>query len=305
MNASAFVNMATAIVLSPLVTQVINRVKAKVAGRKGAPLLQVYYDIWKLLRRGAVISRTTSWVFAAGPSVNLAAVLIAACFVPFGGAGSFVSFSGDIFVFAYVLGLGRFFTIIAALDTGSSFEGMGASREAQFSALAEVSFIAALIALAVETGNYSISSIYSSVSGGLWISGGPVLVLIMAAMFIVLLSENCRIPVDDPNTHLELTMIHEVMVLDHSGPDLAYITLGSSLKLVIFASLLSRMAIPAHGMEAWIANVLCLAGVVAAAIFVGIVESFMARLKLVRVPGLLCVALALSMLALFLALYMR
>lgn len=297
--------MTAVLVLSPLAPGLINRVKAKVAGRRGVPLLQTYYDIRKLMKKGAVISKTTGWVFAAGPSVNLAAILLAACFVPLGGTRSLISFSGDIFLFAYLLGIGRFFTVIAALDTGSSFEGMGASREVEFSALAEVSFVAALIALAVLTGNYSVSSIYSSISLGIWTSGGPLLILVMAAMFIVLLAENCRIPVDDPNTHLELTMIHEVMVLDHGGPDLAFITYASTLKLMIFAMLLARVAVPAAGMNPWLVDALCLAGLACVTIFVGIVESFMARLKLVRVPQLLCVALALSMLALFLALYMR
>lgn len=305
MNISALTHIAAVLLLSPLALGLINRVKAKVAGRKGVPLLQTYYDIRKLMKKGAVISKTTGWVFAAGPSVNLAAILFAACFVPLGGAPSLISFSGDIFLFAYILGLGRFFTVIAALDTGSSFEGMGASREMEFSALAEVSFIAALVALAVLTGNYSVSSIYNSISLGIWTAGGPLLILVMAAMFVVLLAENCRIPVDDPNTHLELTMIHEVMVLDHGGPDLAYITYASSLKLTIFAILLSRVAIPAAEMNPWIVDALCLAGVAFVIMLVGFVESFMARLKLVRVPQLLCVAVALSMLALFLALYMR
>lgn len=305
MNVAALIHILVAASLSPLLLGFINRVKAVAAGRRGQPILQTYYDIWKLFRKGWVLSRTVSPVFALGPAVNFAAMLVAAALIPFGSGDSLLSFPGDIFLLAYVIGLGRFFTVIAALDTGSSFEGMGASRESEFSILAEVAFVVALVALAVETKSYSVAAIFQSVSADLWFASGPALILVMVALFIVLIAESSRIPVDDPNTHLELTMIHEVMVLDHCGVDLALITVSSCLKFMIFATLFAGVAIPRSGLCPWLSSVTALAGVFSVSFFVGVLESSMARLKLLRVPEFLCVAVSLSTLALILALFMR
>jgi len=215
-------------VLSPLLLGVINRTKALFAGRRGPPLLQTYFDLWKLLQKGAVYSRTTTWLFRAGPMWDWRR-----CWWPQRWCRSkfpaLIAFPADFFFFACLLGLMRFFTVLAALDTGSSFEGMGASREVFFSALAEPALLVALATLARQAQNLSLSGIFGQVSGSHWLQAGPVLALVLIALMIVLLAENARIPVDDPNTHLELTMIHEVMVLDHGGPDFAFILYGAAL----------------------------------------------------------------------------
>ena len=294
----SLINLIAALIFAPLIPGIINRTKAIIAGRDGQPLLQCYYDIFKLLQKGACISKTTTWVFAAGPAIALASVLLVSAIIPFGKANALLSFSGDFILFAYLLGLGRFFTVLAALDTGSAFEGMGASREMQFSTLAEVAFLLAIAGLSRLFNSLSLSEIFSSSNTELWLKAGPALVLIGASLFILLLAENSRIPVDDPATHLELTMIHEVMVLDHGGPDLALITYGAALKLWIFSALLVGIMLSIFQIEPWLGTALQLAGMVIVAIIVGLVESSMARLKLMRVPQLLVVAGALSLVAL-------
>src|SRR4051812_44710932 len=209
---------------------VITKTKAAFAGRVGAPFLQPYYDLAKLLRKGSVFSRTTTWVFRAGPVVSVATALLAAALVPVGGRPALVAFEGDFLLLATLLGLGRFFTVAAALDTGSAFEGMGGAREATFACLAEPALVLALLALARSVGSLSLSGMLGPPLAAAWTHDAATFVLVAAALFIVLLAENCRIPVDDPTTHLELTMIHEVMVLDHGGPALALVGYGAALK---------------------------------------------------------------------------
>lgn len=302
MSVASLIPPVLGLLLAPLMLGVINRTKALFAGRTGQPLLQAYFDIWKLLRKGAVYSRTTSWVFRAGPVVGLAAVLVALATVPFGGIDAPLAFSGDLIVFAGLLGLLRFFTVIAALDTGSAFEGMGASREVQFASVAEPVFYLALAALVQRTGALSLSGVYGGLSFALWTAAGPALALTAATLFVVFLAENARIPVDDPNTHLELTMIHEVMVLDHSGPDLAFIHYGAALKHWVLGALIVGLALPVHTSQPWLNAAVAVAGMFVVAVAVGAVESAMARLRLLRVPQLLVGAGALSALALILGL---
>ncbi|MBN1931875.1 MAG: NADH-quinone oxidoreductase subunit H [Desulfobacterales bacterium] len=293
----------SAIFLAPLLFGVINWIKAFLSGRRGAPWLQPYFDLWKLMRKSAVYSRTTTWIFRAGPLVGLGAILTAAMIMPMGNIPALVSFPGDFVLFAYLLALGRFFTIIAALDTGSSFQGMGASREAYFSALSEPALLLALTAVARRTGSNSLSGMYEVLSSGSWALVSPAMVLVFIAIFIVFLTENARIPVDDPTTHLELTMIHEVMVLDHGGPDLAFINYGAALKMWILGQLLIGIVNPVHTGIMWlnqtISIVVSLSG---PAIAVGLIEFSMARLRLKRVPQLLVAAGIFSVLALIMEL---
>ena len=291
-----------ALVLAPLLSGIITRTKAMMAGRIGPPLLQPYYDLWKLLRKGAVYSRTTTWVFRAGPVVGLGAVLTALTLLPFGGIPALFAFPGDLVLFVYLLGIVRFFTVLAALDTGSSFEGMGASREAAFSALAEPALFLGLAAVARHTGTFSLSSMLSNITLESWMLVGPTLVLLAAAFLVVFLTENARLPVDDPTTHLELTMIHEVMVLDHGGPDFAFILYGNALKLWLLGTLLVSILVPVHSGLLWIDMAAATGGMIGLAVFVGFIESAMARLRLPRVPQLLVGASALSALALILVL---
>ncbi len=283
--------------LSPLLLGVIRRVKAMFAGRRGQPLLQAYYDLAKLLRKGAVYSRTTSWIFRAGPTIGLAAVLAALAVVPLGGVRGLAAFPGDLILLAYVLGLMRFVTVLAALDTGSAFEGMGASREVQFSLLAEPALLLGLAAMAACTHSLGLSDIYANLSAAEPATIGPAAVLIAGAFLIVLLAENARIPVDDPNTHLELTMIHEVMVLDHGGVDLAFIEYGAMLKLWVFSALLVGVAMPLRTGEPMLDVPAGVGGIFVVGAAVGVIESTMARLRLLRVPQLLVTASVLAIIA--------
>lgn len=297
---------ALALVLAPLLPGIINRVKAKFAGRHGKPVLQTYYDIAKLLRKGEVISRTTTWTFAVAPSVALAGTLCALALLPLGGTASPLAFAGDFVLAAYLLGVGRFAIMLGALDTGSAFEGMGASREATFSALAEpVLFLALMVltSLCLGLGHgtdtaFSLSTMFGGQTAGAWLTGKGELLLLPVILFILLLVENCRIPVDDPNTHLELTMIHEVMVLDHSGPNMALILYGAALKLWFFAALIAGLLTPA--LPLWQRMGLCVGIVLLLAVVVGIVESVMARLRMERVVYLLGAAAIMGMLTLIL-----
>ena len=290
------------LLLAPLLPGIINRTKAVFAGRRGPPLLQAYHDLAKLLRKGTVYSPTTTWVLRMAPPGGLACVVAALWLVPVGDFAARLAFPGDLILLAYLLGLMRFMTVCAALDTGSSFEGMGASREVQFAALAEPALILALAALAYATGSFSLSGILGGIARRDWLQVGPALVLVATALLIVFLAENCRIPVDDPNTHLELTMIHEVMVLDYGGPDLAFIIYGGALKLWLLGALLANIFLPLAGLSGP-AQVACLVGgMFAVAVLTGVIESVMARLSLLKVPQLLVGAATLSILGFILML---
>lgn len=267
--------------MAPLLAGIITRVKAKIAGRRGAPLLQLYYDIAKLLRKDMVLSCTTTWVFRASPILAVAVPMLAALFIPFGTLSAPLSFTGDFVLFAYLFGLSRFFTILAALDTGSSFEGMGAAREATFSCLAEPTIFIVFMVLTRLSGGLSLESMLSTGSGGVS------LFLASVCLFVVLLAENCRIPVDDPTTHLELTMIHEVMVLDHSGPDLGLILYGAAMKLFVLGALLADIVLPASTGNNLVDAVFFIGFMMFLAVCIGLVESVMARLRLIHIPQLL------------------
>jgi len=295
---SSIIHLFLTLILSPLLIGIINRTKALFAGRKGQPLLQPYYDLIKLMKKGSVYSTTSTWVFRLGPVMGLSAVMISILIVPSGGVGGLLSFSGDFVFMAYALGLTRFVTVLAAMDTGSPFEGMGASREVQFAIIAEVVLLLGLAVLAIGTHEINLSGIYA----GLWTKSisplGPVSVIVAFAFLTVLLTENARIPVDDPNTHLELTMIHEVMVLDHGGVDLAFIQYGASLKLWLFSALLVGIAIPLRTGLTLVDVIVNIIGILAIAVLVGIIESCMARLRLLHVPQMLVVALSVTVAAL-------
>jgi len=290
------------LLLPPLLLGVVNRVKAVMAGRRGPPLLQAYSDIAKLLRKGAVYSRTTTWVFRAGPAVGLAAVATAGTMLPVAGQPALFSFAGDFVLFAYLLALGRFMTALAALDTGSAFEGMGAAREVSFASMAEPALFLVLVVMARATGSLSLSGMLGPALAPAWGAAAPALLLSAIALFVVALAENARIPVDDPNTHLELTMIHEVMVLDHSGPDLAFILYGASMKFFLFGALFVRLVAGPGQQGLWAAEAAFVAGLLGFSVLVGIVESVMARLRLTRVPQMLVGASVLSVFALVLLL---
>ena len=288
------IHILLALTLPPLLLGVIAKTKALFAGRVGPPLLQVYYDLIKLFRKGSVFSTTTTWVFRAGPVVGLATTALALLLIPLGYPTSPISFTGDLILFAYLLALGRFFTASAALDTGSAFEGMGAAREVTFACLAEPAFFLGLMVLANLTHSLQLRDMLGSTLADKWFDNGASLALVLLSWFIVLLVENCRIPFDDPNTHLELTMIHEVMVLDHSGPAFGMILYGAALKLFLFAALLVRLAFPPSTGSAVFDWLLFAGAVLIVAVLIGVVESTMARLRLTHIPLLLVAACLLS-----------
>jgi formate hydrogenlyase subunit 4 len=297
----AALSIVIALCLAPLLPGIVNRVKAVVAGRRGQPLLQSWFDVVKLLSKGAVYSRTTTWAFRAGPVAGLAAVLTALLVVPFAGRPGLLAFDGDLILLAGLFALMRFVTIVSALDTGSAFEGMGASREAQWAVLTEPAFLLSLASLARLSGSLSLSGMAETLSARTVAQGGLGLLLSVAAMSLVYLAENARIPFDDPNTHLELTMIHEVMVLDHGGPDLGMIVYGSTLKLWVLGSLIVGMLVPRTGL--WPADLAISAGgMLLLAIVTGLVESVGTRVRLVRIPQLLVAACIMAALALILVL---
>jgi formate hydrogenlyase subunit 4 len=286
MSLHTVIHVLVVLLLPPLLIGVVNKTKAAFGGRAGPPLLQVYWNLAKYFRKGMVVSTATTAVFLLGPVVGLVSAVAAALLVPLGHHQPPVAFPGDMILFAYLLALGRFFTAAAALDTGSPFEGMGASREVTFAWLAEPALFLGFVALSRMTSSMSLSGMLGVDLAAEPRAGVGALVLIAVGWFVVLLAENCRIPFDDPNTHLELTMIHEVMVLDHSGPAFGAIVWGASIKFLVFTALVLDLVLPfrAGPVLDWL---LFLGGAVVVAVAVGVVESTMARLRLVHVPKLL------------------
>jgi formate hydrogenlyase subunit 4 len=256
---------------------VINRTKSIFSGRKGPGIFQPLKDVFRLLKKGAVYSKTTSFIFQIAPAIYFSSVVMAMLVVPFGQSKGIISFEGDFIFFAYVLALGKFFSIIAAMDTGSSFEGMGASREALFSMFAEPAFFILLGSLALLTGHTSFREIFASLHLGSSISYA-LSVLAAFVLGMITMIENSRMPIDDPKTHLELTMIHEVMILDYSGFDLGLILSAGLLKFAVYGALIVNLfigifpyqyAIPAFFLIQF-----------GSAIVTGTIESFMARFRM-------------------------
>ena len=285
MNSASLINVVLPLLLAPLSFGITNRVKAAFAGRKGPPLLQGYYDIIKLCRKDFVYSTTVSPVFRLAPAVVLSATIFIIAMVPVFNSAPLLSFPGDIIVIVYFFGLARFLMIIGALDTGSSFEGMGASREAFYSLIAELSIFIIVIIMALACQSFSLKEIVMVLPGR--INSLPLLILLACSLFVILLFECCRIPFDDPTTHLELTMIHEVMVLDYGSADLAMVEYASALKMWVFASLVVQILVPAVFTNCALAQMVNAAGVFSVALAVGVVESTMARFRLQKIPYIL------------------
>jgi formate hydrogenlyase subunit 4 len=290
--------LAIVIAMAPLVPGIATRTRGVLTGRRGAPVWQLYADLWKLVRRGLVYSRTVTTVFRLTPVLQLAVIFVAALLLPLNGRSSFIAFPGDVVAFAYLIALGRFVLVLAALDTGSSFEGMGASREVTFAALGE---FVALAALSIASHELSLNGMLGPALSGRWPVSSPALVMVAMSLFVLLLAEGSRSPVDDPTTHLELTMIHEVMILDHSGPDLAVILYASAFKLSVLGALLVRVAAPAN-LSVIPRFAALIVGLLVLGVVIGIVESSMARLRLPKVPLYLAGGTALSAFGLILLL---
>lgn len=289
------------IIASLFFTGIIIRTKSIASGRKGPGIFQPLKDVVRLFKKGAVYSQTASFVFQIAPVVYFSSVVMAMLVVPFGASKGIISFNGDFIFFAYVLALGKFFNIIMAMDTGSSFEGMGASREALFSMFAEPAFFILMGSFALLTGYSSFSEIFAALHLGSYISYAIALlasfVLIMIAMI-----ENSRMPIDDPKTHLELTMVHEVMILDNSGFDLGLILTAGYLKFAIYGALVANLFI---GVVAYEYSIPLFFGIqVFIAVFVGLIESFMARFRMSHNAQFILALTSVSLLIFFSALLM-
>jgi formate hydrogenlyase subunit 4 len=273
---------------------IIFRVKSLASGRKGPGIMQPWHNIILLLRKGSVISSSGSFVLRMAPSVYLSTILAALLLMPFPGRPSLLGFEGDFILFAYLLALGKMLFILGALDTGSSFEGMGASREALYSMLAEPAFFILLGTLALFSGHLSMQDVFSH-----WNHEGSfaaiTIVLSVYLLIQIAMVENSRMPVDDPKTHLELTMVHEVMILDCSGVDLAFMQTGTVLKFVLYGGLIANIIMPAVGVQdagygirdtgfGMLDAGLFLLIQLAFAAAIGLMESFRARKKMARNP---------------------
>jgi formate hydrogenlyase subunit 4 len=274
------VNPLVIILVSLVFPGVVALTKAKIAGRKGASVFQPFFDNIRLFRKGNVFSTTTSWIFQVAPVIYFSTVFMAVLFVPLGNQPAFFSFEGDFVLFAYLLAFGKFMMIAAAMDTGSGFEGMGANREAFYSLLVEPAFFIVIASMALFTNHTSFYDLFNNMHIESQLSYLIAILAVYIFLWIAMV-ENSRLPVDDPKTHLELTMVHEVMVLDFSGFDLALIQLANGLKFTIYGALIFNFVLP---MQDYFAAQLVIFFVVefVFAISVGTLESFRARNKMAK-----------------------
>jgi formate hydrogenlyase subunit 4 len=265
------------IVAALFFTGIVIRTKSLASGRKGPGIMQPIKDVIRLFKKGAVYSETTSFIFQVAPTIYFASIIMAMLVVPFGRTKGLISFNCDFIFFAYVLALGKFFSILSAMDTGSSFEGMGASREALYSMFAEPAFFILMGSFALLTGYTSFQEIFAALHIGSYIRYAlatlATFVLIMIAMI-----ENSRMPIDDPKTHLELTMVHEVMILDNSGFDLGLILTGGYLKFAIYGALIVNLFIGMVDYQYAIPLFFIIQFLMA--VTIGLIESFMARFRM-------------------------
>jgi len=276
------ISLILIIAISLFFSGIVIRTKSILSGRKGPGILQPLKDIWRLFRKGAVYSETSSFIFRIAPSIYFSTVIMAIFLIPFDSYPGILSFRGDFVFFAYVLALGKFFMIIGAMDTGSSFEGMGASREALYSMLAEPAFFVLMGSFALLTGYTSFFEIFSNLHFGSYISYA-LGTLATFVLVIVAMIENSRMPIDDPKTHLELTMVHEVMILDNSGFDLGLILYTTHLKFAMYGALIANFLVPS-GLALYYSIIVFIAIQILFAISVGIIESFMARFRMTHNP---------------------
>ncbi|MBI3683246.1 MAG: NADH-quinone oxidoreductase subunit H [Acidobacteria bacterium] len=300
----ALMQLALLLAIAPLTGGVMRIAKARFQTRRGPGILQPYRDLHKLLKKGMVIPDTASWLFGAAPYVVFLSSLLAGLMIPMVAADAPLSFFGGVLAVVYLLGLGRFFLALGGLDSGSSFGGLGSSREMTIAALAEPAMMLAVFTVAIGAGSTNLSTVAHAALGQSWRFFAPSQMLAFAALLIVLIAETGRIPVDNPATHLELTMIHEAMILEYSGPYLALIEWGASIKQLVLMTLLVNTFFPFGLSPAWAAGglpaslvwyvlkLLLLSGVIV------LIETTNAKMRLFRVPELLAVAFVLGALAL-------
>lgn len=275
------INLLILLFLPFLMAGVIKKTKSFWGGRKGPSIMQPFYDFIKLVKKGLVISKTTTTIFRIAPIINFVSVLFAALFVPMVSGSIFINIPAGLIVFAYILSLGKFASLISAMDTGSSFEGMGASREACFTTIVEPAFFMLVASIMALCGNYTFESLQQILArAGHY--GILIIIFAVLVLFIMILTEGSRVPVDDPATHLELTMIHEVMILDNSGIDFALYSWANGIKMLLISSLIAFMVIP-QGLNEWLAVAIYLLVMYVISFAIGTVEAGMARLRMSHV----------------------
>lgn len=288
MGGEIMIKFLLLLILPLLFIGVINKTKALISGRKGASIFQPYFDVFKLMKKGLVISETTSFIFQLAPSINLACMIMSGLLL------CVFHFEGDFILFAYILALGKFFTVIAAMDTGSSFEGMGASREVSYTSLVEPAFFIIISSICAIRHIYSFESLSKILlfNHKIWVL---IVVLTAIALFLMILIEGSRTPVDDPTTHLELTMIHEAMVLDNSGVDLGFILYANALKMMLFVTLIASLT-TSKSILGYILEIFVIA------VIIGIIESISARLRLTHIIEYTFVLITIALIIMALAL---
>jgi len=296
---------AVLLAVSPFIVGLIRKVKARLQLRRGASVLQPYADLAKLFRKQPVVSTTTSWIFTATPYILFASTLAAGLLMPVFVSRTPLAFAGNIIALVYLLALGTFFLMLAGLDAGSAFGGMGSSREAIVASLTEPAMILSIFAIALTKGSTNLSTIVhkTALLEGIVTDPSPYL-MALAALSIVAIAETGRVPVDNPATHLELTMIHEAMILEYSGRYLALVEWAAGLKLLVFLTLIANVFAPwgiATSLEPTALGVglaTYLVKVSGLAVLIGVTESMFAKLRLFRVTDLLGVAFILALLGL-------
>lgn len=274
-------NLIILLIVPFIMLGLIKKTKAFWAGRKGASVLQPLYDFVRLIKKDFVISKTTSVVFRIAPIFSIVTVLFAGLFVPLATGSALVNVEAGLIIFAYILGLGKFMSLVSAMDTGSSFEGMGASREACFTSIVEPAFFMTIASIMALTGNYTFDSL-SEVMSNAGSYGLLIVIFAVVVLFLMILIEGSRVPVDDPATHLELTMIHEVMILDNSGSDLALISWANGIKMLLISSLIANIILP-NNLSDLVSFVSYLAIMFVISVLIGTIESGMARIRMSHV----------------------
>jgi formate hydrogenlyase subunit 4 len=298
--------MALVLALAPLLTGFVRKVKARLVRRQGPPLAQPYRDLWRLMRKEAVVAENASWLFRSAPYLIFAGTWVAAALVPTFATGLMFSWSADLIAIIALLGSARFFLALAGMDIGTSFGGIGSSREVMIASLAEPAMLMIVFALALLAGSTQLSTIagYMLTSNvGLRVT----LALALLALIMVAIAENARIPVDNPATHLELTMVHEAMVLEYSGRHLAVIELASFLKLLLYVSLIGCVFLPwglapvGAGAAAHVLGIIAyVAKLAVSGVLIGIFETAIAKMRVFRVPAFLGAAFMMGILGVLL-----
>jgi formate hydrogenlyase subunit 4 len=292
------------LLIAPFLSGMIKTLKARLQTRRGPDVFQTYRDIFKLFRKGMVIPETASWIFSAAPYVAFITAILVGLMIPMTTTHAPLSLFGGVLAVVYLLALGRFFLALGGLDTGSSFGGMGSSREMTISAIAEPAMMLAIFTVALSANSTNLSEMAKVAVSQSWKFLAPSQMLAFSALFIVLIAETGRLPVDNPDTHLELTMIHEAMVLEYSGPYLALIEWGASIKQLVLMTLLVNTFFPFGLSSDWTARGLAqgllfyFAKLLVLGCFISVVETSNAKLRLFRVPELLMIAFILGSLAL-------